>query len=280
MTTEATADFACCDTRWRIHARGPGARDAVTRARDRVEALRQVLDAFDPGSAVARLNATGRIEDVHVAGIVRRAREYRLRTGGVFDVAHGTLEHAVKAYHRGATMTLAASPRRATYRTVGATGVETDAPLDLNGLAKGYIVDRAQALLKEAGCDGFVDGGGDIARPTGPVAIESPFPGRPRVGVLDTRWNVATSGNARRSRNGVGHLYDARDGRVGARHDQVTVVAARDCMEADALATTLAVLPLRAGLDLIEAWEGAEALWVDGDRLTASSGFEPHVWKA
>ena len=278
---EATLDFPCCDTQWRIRARDGslGGRQVLQRARERVTQLAAVLDAFDQRSAIARLNREGTVEDEHVAALVTRGKEYHERTRGAFSIANGTWEQAIKRFIRGATDEAPSPATSARYRVRGAI-VTTSAPLDLNGLAKGYIVDRAQAVLDGAGVDGFVDGGGDIARPTGPVAIDTPSaPGR-TLGVLDTRWNVATSGNSKRRRGRVDHIYDPREGRVGARHEQVTVVAKRDCLEADALATTLCVMSLDEGLRLVAGWSGVEALWVTDGRLFASEGFGDHVWKA
>ncbi|MHB8604850.1 MAG: FAD:protein FMN transferase [Thermoplasmatota archaeon] len=276
MIAEVTDDFTCCDTTWRIHARGARAAAAVAAARETTLELESRLNAFDPRSRVAALNRDGHVQDADVARLVARAEHYRVATKGVFDVARGALEHEIKAYIRGARETLPRDARRARWHVDGDT-VVTDAPLDLNGIAKGYIVDRAYAALRRAGADGFVDGGGDIACPTGPVAIASPDADRGPIGTLDTRWNVATSGNSKRRRGAVDHLYDPRDGRVGSRHTQVTVVAERDCTEADVLATTLAVLPLEEGYDLVARWPGVEALWVDGEALFASEGFEDHV---
>lgn len=278
-SADARVDFRACDTTWRIAAQGIHAQAAVEEARAETHALERVLNAFDPTSAVARLNREGRVTDAHVAALVRRAAEYRERTAGAFDVRHGALEHAVKAHIRGGAA-LATTQRAASVVQVEGSTVIADAPLDLNGIAKGYIVDAAHRRLVARGVRGFVDGGGDIAWPTGIVGIQSPREPDRLLGALDTRWCVATSGNARRRRGAVDHLYDARTGRIGARHDQVTVVARRDCTEADVLATTLAVLPLAEGRALVEGWRGAEALWVDGKTLHASSGFEDHVWKA
>lgn len=275
-TNDSVLDFAACDTTWRI---GADSRRAAERALARVRELEGSLNAFDPASRVARLNAEGAIVDADVARLVRRAEEYRERTRGVFDVARGALEHALKAYIRGASDARPASAPRASYHVEG-DRVETSAPLDLNGLAKGYIVDEAHRALVVAGGRGFVDGGGDIASPTGPVAIMSPYAPDERIGVLDTRWNVATSGNARRRRGDLDHIYDARDGRVGSRHDQVTVVAKRDCMEADVLATTLCAIPLDEGADLLRPWEGVEALWIGERTMRATEGFDAHVWHA
>lgn len=280
MTTEARLHFSCCDTRWLIHARGPDADAGVRRGESLARAFEARLSSFDERSAVSQLNREGRVEDPHVAALVARAQEYRARTGGVFDIAHGRWERAIKDVIRGQGETLPPTlPPRATY-AVRASRVTASGPLDLNGLAKGYIVDRVQQALAANGLDALVDGGGDIAHPIGPVGIASPVGGDLILGVLDTDWSIATSGTSRRTRGHVTHLYDARDGTVGASHEQVTVVARRDCMEADALATTLAVLPLREGLPLVEAWDGAEALWVHRGRMYASSGFEEHVRQA
>lgn len=278
---EASLDFPCCDTQWRIRARrgDRAGRDAVDAARARVAQLAAILDAFDPRSAVARLNQEGAVMDEHVAALVKRGQEYQQRTGGAFSIANGGWEKAIKGFIRGSTDEEPVCPRPARFRLSG-TVVTTDAPLDLNGLAKGYIVDRAQAVLDRAGVDGFVDGGGDIAHPTGPVAIDTPGARGRTLGVLDTPWNVATSGNSKRRRGIVDHIYDPRAGRVGARHEQVTVVAKRDCLEADALATTLCAMSLDEGRQLVADWPGVEALWVTERRLVASAGFGDHVWKA
>lgn len=276
MTTDAV-EFRCCDTTWRIHAEGPEAREAVDDARATVHALAARLDAFRPDSRVSALRREGRVQDADVAAIVRRAAEYARRTGGAFDVGRGELERAAKAYLRGDDAPPRAG-RAARYRVDGDV-VTADGPLDLNGIAKGYIVDRAQDALALHDAVGFVDGGGDIASPTGPVAITAPGDDARWLGVLDTRWNLATSSGWRRRRGAVDHLYHARTGRVGARHDQVTVLARRDCVEADVLATTLAVLPLDEGLALAERWPGVEALVADGDVLYATSGMEDHVWR-
>lgn len=269
-TADATLDFACCDTTWRIRALGADAESDARRAQATVQALARRLNAFDPASAVARLNREGEVRDEHVARLVRRADAYRARTRGAFDVARGALEHAIKRHIREGGSFEPASARASV--TVSRDVVRASAPLDLNGIAKGYIVDAARAQLR----DGFVDGGGDIATPTGPVAIDAPDGSV--MGYLDTRWNVATSGGSKRKRGAVDHLYDPRSGRVGARHEQVTVVARRDCVEADVLATTLTILPLDEGLDLVASWDGVEALWLAHGQRVASEGFANHVW--
>jgi thiamine biosynthesis lipoprotein len=164
--------------------------------------------------------------------------------------------------------------------TVDGDRVTATAPVDLNGLAKGYVVDRAAEAVRGLARRGFVDGGGDLSPPTGPVAVENPFgDGKPLV-VLDTDWAIATSGTTRRCRGDVDHIYDPAAGRLGAAQDAVTVVARRDCTEADALATALAALPTDRALALVDDWAGAEATLVRNGVVRRSEGFGDHVHRS
>ncbi|MFD1587225.1 FAD:protein FMN transferase [Halorientalis brevis] len=278
---DAKVRFECCDTTFVAAAIGPGARRAVQRAQQTAARLEGVLNAFDSDSAVAVLNRTGRVENHHVASVVRRGLAYADRTEGAFDVRHGQFEHELKAYIRDGGEQPSATDRDEATVTVDGNEVRTDQPLDLNGLAKGYVVDHAFDTLDGLGRHGFVSGGGDVANPTGPIGIENPYGAAPaeddHLKVLDTEWHVATSAGYRRGRGGVDHVYDPRTGDAGARHDLVTVVAARDCTEADALATTLAASPLEDALTLAEAWDGLEALVVHDGIFHETEGFGDHV---
>ncbi|WP_324666176.1 FAD:protein FMN transferase [Haloarcula sediminis] len=273
---DAHREFECCDTTFRIQATGVRGDAAVAAARETAESLEAQLNAFSSASAVSQLNLEGEVVNEHVARIVRRGFEYNDRTEGVFDIHQGRIEQDLKAFLRGDSETPATSFDTGTVRVHGST-VTTDVKLDLNGLAKGYIVDRASETLAGCGRQGFVSGGGDMSPPTGPIAIESPYGDDTPLKILDTDWHVATSGGYRRSRNGIDHVYDPTTESLGSRHESVTVLARRDCMEADALATTLAALPLGDAKALAAEWEGLEALLIHGGVFHTTDGFETHV---
>ncbi|MFC7021090.1 MULTISPECIES: FAD:protein FMN transferase [Haloarcula] len=269
-------EFSCCDTTFRIQATGIRAGAAAIAARETAESLEAQLNAFDEASAVSRLNREGEVANEHIARIVRRGLEYNDRTEGVFDIHQGRIEHDLKAFLRGDSDTPPTEFDTGTVQTSG-SHVTTDVELDLNGLAKGYIVDRTAETLAGLGRCGFVSGGGDMSPPPGPVAIESPYGDDTPLKILDTDWYVATSGGYRRSRKGTDHVYDPTTESLGSRHESVTVVARRDCMEADALATTLAALPLAKARELASEWEGLEALIVHDGVFHTTDGFERHV---
>nr|WP_276251692.1 FAD:protein FMN transferase [Halomicroarcula sp. SHR3] len=268
--------FECCDTTFRIQATGVRVETAATAARETAESLEAQLNAFDEASAVSQINREGEVANEHVARIVSRGLEYNDRTEGVFDIRQGRVEQALKTFLRGDSETPPTEFDTGTVETNG-SHVTTDVELDLNGLAKGYIVDRTAETLAGLGRCGFVSGGGDMSPPTGPVAIESPYGDDTALKILDTDWYVATSGGYRRSRNGTDHVYDPTTASLGSRHESVTVVARRDCMEADALATTLAALPLAEARELASAWEGLEALVIHDGVFHTTNGFETHV---
>jgi len=273
---DSRREFDCCDTTFRVQATGIRADAAVTAARDTAESLEAQLNAFDETSAVSKLNRDGAVVNDHVARIVRRGFEYNDRTGGVFDIHQGRLEQELKTFLRGDSET---PPTGFDTGTVYVSGsqVTTDVELDLNGLAKGYIVDRASEALAGLGRRGFVSGGGDMSPPTGPVAIESPYGDDTPLKMLDTDWHVATSGGYRRSRNSTDHIYDSTTESLGSRHESVTVVARRDCMEADGLATTLAALPLDEARELAAEWDGLEALIIHDGVFHTTERFDTHV---
>ena len=273
---DATTTFECCDTTFTVEVRGPGARRACDRAQTRARSLEAQLDAFADESAVTRLNETGSVENEHIARLVRRALDFHERTDGVFDVRRGQFEHRLKEFLRGDRETCPECETIAATVSVSGDTVESTAPLDLNGLAKGYIVDCVHDTASGVARPAFVSGGGDMTPPPGVVGVESPW-SEEYLAYLDTEWAVATSGGYRRERDGIDHIYDPRDGHVGSRHDSVTVLARRDCVTADTLATTLSVLPHEGALALAESWDGVEAMVVTDGVFRRTEGFEAHV---
>ena len=271
----ATREFECCDTTFSVSVGGVNAAGSADEAVRTAQRLESRLSAFDTSSLVTTLYRDGSVTDADVSAIVKRGLEYLNRTDGAFDVRYGETEHVLKAYIRGEETDEGSWSEPAEVTVEGNT-VYTDRPLDLNGLAKGYLVDRSAAAANGLGRQGFVNGGGDIAHPTGAVAIESPYGGSP-FRVLETDWNVATSGGYKRERGSVDHIYDPQTERIHSRNVLATVVAKRDCMEADALATTCSALPADEALDLIEDWSGAEAFLCTHGVFKSTGGFNAHL---
>ena len=161
---------------------------------------------------------------------------------------------------------------------------KADLKIDLGGIAKGYAVDRAVSVLRQAGVtSATVNAGGDIA-------LLGDKQGRPwRIGIQHPRQTndllvtlqlkdqaVVTSGDYERffERDGIRyhHIFDPVSGKPARQCQSVTVVAA-DAASADALATAAFVLGPDAGLKLLEGLSNVEGLLVSADgKLMKTSG--------
>jgi thiamine biosynthesis lipoprotein len=145
------------------------------------------------------------------------------------------------------------------------------AGVDPTGLVKGWAVDRALAVLREAGMSGaMINGGGDIAVYGSPaprqgwrIGIRHPWRSGALAAILEVPAAAATSGSYERG----AHLVNPFTGRPGGKAASATVTGPSLAL-ADALATALAVggdevLGIVSGLDgydgyLIRA-DGSEA---------------------
>jgi thiamine biosynthesis lipoprotein len=142
--------------------------------------------------------------------------------------------------------------------------------IDPTGYVKGWAAQRALGAFRASGVRGaIVNAAGDIAS-FGDLGHGQPF----RIGIADPvspgrlaevvylTGAIATSGTYERGN----HLIDPHSGRPAARVASASVTGP-DLGLADALATAIAVAG-EAGLDLIEALAGYEALIIttDGSR--------------
>jgi thiamine biosynthesis lipoprotein len=146
--------------------------------------------------------------------------------------------------------------------------------VDLGGIAKGFIVDKAVERLKNKGVkSALINAGGDIyclgSKKDGSdwmVGIEHPR----KKGIFATLKlkdkAVATSGDYQNyflaGDKRYSHIFDPRTGYPVENNCISVTVIAPNCTTADALATAIFVLGPEDGLRLIEKLEDSEALIV------------------
>ncbi len=208
--------------------------------RDLVLAWDRVFSRFRPGSELNRVNASAAevvvvsetfARAVHVALVAVRA------TDGLVDPTLGAALEAAGYDRDFALLETDVRPVgpsvRGCWSDVAISGRLLSRPvgtvLDLNGVVKGMVVDRALELLR---VESFVSAGGDLAT-NGVVVAALPAGGSIRL----RSGGLATTGTTRRhwSRGGSEqhHLIDPRTGRPArSRWDEVTV-AASTCLAAD-----------------------------------------------
>lgn len=268
----------------RINAADQGAAlEAAARARGEIARLDRVFNWRDAGSELARLNASvEHAASAELFAVIAAAERWREASLGGYSARLGRLLAVWRAAEvmpdRGVVAELA--------REIAAARVEMDAGLqtivrpevvrfDLDGMAKGYIVDRALvAAMAVPGVVGaMVDIGGDVGV-AGEAADEAgwsiglpdpllPYENAPVLGRMMLRDRaVATSGCGPRDWKIGGQAVSATlDPRTGwpVAHRRAATAIASTAMEADALATAMLVLSEdEAGL-CVEAMPGAMA---------------------
>ncbi len=282
------------------------AKGAARAAFRRFRQLNGVLSDYDPESELRRLcEASGPGKPVPVSedlwDVLSHAQSLSERSEGAFDVTVGPV---VRLWRRARRQRELPSPERlaAARQLVGPQlvrlhperqAVELLKPgmrLDLGGIAKGYAVDEALAVLRRHGITrALVDAGGDIG-------LGDPPPNRPGwlIGVAplerDSRpsrflWlsglAIATSGDTWQHVEIDGHRYshivDPRTGLGLTDHSSVTVIAP-NCITADGLASAVSVLGPEKGLGLIDDTPAAAALILRSPKGELQT-HESHRWQ-
>jgi thiamine biosynthesis lipoprotein len=276
MTSLALARHAMA-TRFELvlHGNDPLAlRAAGEEALDEVERLEAELSLYRPASAIAHVNARAAREPVRVAPGLFRLLEHAQRlhreSGGAFDVTIGPL---VRCWgFLGGTGALPEPAAVAAAREkVGMHLVELNAAdftvrfrrdgvmLDLGAVGKGYAVERAVELLREAGVASALLHGGTstiygIGHPPDAeawnVAVEYPAetPGASAellavVPLRDEAFSVSAvwGRSFQIAGRAYGHVIDPRTGQPVA-SAMLAAVALPSATETDALSTALLTL--------------------------------------
>jgi len=150
---------------------------------NRIEAL---MSAYRADSEVGILNQRGSCENVSddTREVIEKALHYWKVTGGAFDITalpalKGAAEQGsdgLRNVGRAGSQDIVIKGKEVRFRKEGLG-------INLGGIAKGYAVDAAVAILRENGVEsGFVDAGGDI-RVIGSRSDGSPW----RIGLADPK---------------------------------------------------------------------------------------------
>lgn len=265
--------------------------DLVRSVLDRMEALADRMNLYDASSELARVNAAAGGAPVEVSeellDVIEKSLTVSRETGGAFDATIGSVEAVWGDIQReGGGRLPADQALRDALDRVGHERVRVDRKaktvfletagmrLDLGGIAKGYIADRAMAWLNSGGIrDALVNAGGDIRvsggteSPPWRVGLQDPLDRGRLLGFFSLeRGAVVTSGNYERYFEKGGerfaHILDPGTGRPVKGLLSVTVLAGESFL-ADALATAVMVRGRGDGIGLLSRFPGVRGVLVD-----------------
>ncbi|MBE3518865.1 MAG: FAD:protein FMN transferase [Firmicutes bacterium] len=284
------------DTRIEIRAYGKNAKSAVNQAFDELRRLHNLFDVYDPNSEISKVNSNAGKAPVKVSPdtleVVDRALYFARISDGAFDP---TVLPLVKLWNVGGENPRVPQEEEirnalalVDYRKVLVdrenSTIFLEAPgmgLDLGGIAKGYAVDKIVSVLRKNGVTSFlINAGGNVY-----VSGRKPGDALWRVGITDpladpsgtetylgiftgTDISVVSSGDYQRyfEVNGVRyhHILDPKTGYParGLRGTTVIGVSSTDC---DGLSTTLFVLGVDKGKEILSAFPGVGAIFVKAD---------------
>ncbi len=276
---------------------------AVSAAFDEMARIETLMSPHVVGSDIARLAppVSEAVVAPETAAVIALGLQVAEASGGAFDMALGGLK-ALWAIETDQPRVPEAEQLRTALADTGPGALRLDgtrvvkaAPglaVDLGGIAKGYAIDRAVAILAEAGiARASVNAGGDLRllgdrgdRPWR-VGIQHPRKSGAVLATLEMADTaIVTSGDYERyfeqGATRYHHLFDPATGYPARLSQSVTLVAANAAL-ADALATAVFVLGPERGLALLEQFPGAEGVVIDAQGTAhVSAGLKERVqWR-
>ena len=281
-----------------IHSSQDEAEHALGLAFDEIDNLTRLLSRYDASSPVSQLNNIGSLEidSLEVVELVSRSLYYHKQTNGAFDI---TVKPLVDLYKDrfAAGKKPSEAEINAQLAKVGSENIRLEngrisfgrdnMGITLDGIAKGYIVDRVSMLLAQHGITNhLINAGGDI-RTNGSaasgkpwtVAIQDPAKQKHYPAIIKmTNGSIATSGNYEvfyDKEKMFHHIVDSRTGHSPQLSTSVTVKAAT-VMDADALSTSVYVMQPTEGVSFVNRMANCECFVVKQNGATVQS----KGWKA
>ncbi|MBQ8000051.1 MAG: FAD:protein FMN transferase [Ruminococcus sp.] len=262
---KASAQIFALDTVIDITAYGENAEDAVSAAKDEVYRLEKLLSVTDAGSDIYRIN-TSQGEAVKINNETLELIEKSLlmsdATEGNFDITmynviklwgFTTGEYKVPDESEIADALANIGNDKITLQDGNCITVSQGTELDLGGIAKGYIADKAAEVMISAEADyGLISLGGNIRtvgeKPTGElwkVGIRHPEDSGYFITLSTEEGSVITSGAYQRNftQDGVTyhHIIDPDSGKPSASDAVSVTIIGSDGAMCDALSTAVFV---------------------------------------
>jgi len=269
--------------------------EAIELSFEEIARLSKLMSRYDSGTPVSQLNRDGFLKGVppELSFVVRKSMGYHEISNGLFDITVKPLLDMYQQLSQNAQdIEVQEEKIRQILELVDVRSVivrdgsiafrKQGMGITLDGIAKGYIVDKAIGVMRRKGIQhALINAGGDIRTVgdkggKGPwrIAIEDPLKKHKYPDIIGiTNSSIATSGNYEVFFDGqkiLHHIVNPKTGFSPLINASVSVQAST-AMEADALSTTLFTLDPAAGIHLIQSLPHCEGLIVTRNNVTIKS---------
>ncbi|WP_276482263.1 FAD:protein FMN transferase [Paraflavitalea pollutisoli] len=267
------------------------AAEKITLAIAEIRRIELLLTTFRDNSVTNQINAQAGIGPVvveqEVFELIHRSLRISALTDGAFDITYGSIDKRLWNFDQQLTALPDAATARNLVRLINYRNVLLDEEastvmlrergmrIGFGGIGKGYAADRAKAVLVQAGVkSGIVNASGDLitwgcqadGRPW-TIGIAHPDNARQSFSSLNiSNMAIATSGNYEKYAEIDGkrysHTINPRTGLPVTGIKSVTIISPYAEI-ADAMATPVMVMGIRAGLSLINQIDHLACILVD-----------------
>lgn len=268
------------------------ANEYIDTAVEEITRIENLISSWNPNSQTSEINRNAGIKPVKVDAelfeLIERALGISKLTDGAFDISFASMDKIWK-FDGSMTQMPTEDEIKNSVAKVGYQNIELDITkhtvflkhkgmkIGFGAIGKGYAADIAKALLMKKNVSaGIINASGDMntwgKQPNGEywkVAIVNPFDKDKAFGLLPIlNGAVVTSGNYEKfvTFNGkrYAHIIDPRTGYPTSGILSVTVFAPKAEL-ADALATSVFVMGIEAGIDRINQLPNIECIIIDDE---------------
>ncbi|HMI60896.1 MAG TPA: FAD:protein FMN transferase [Puia sp.] len=264
-----------------------------------IQRIERLLTTYDEDSETSLINRNAGLAPVPVSketfDLIQRSIRISRITQGAFDITYGAVDR--RLWNFDTTMqrlpdkeTARQMVRLINYRNIILDPVNTTVLLKekgmrigFGGIGKGYAAERAKKVMRQEGAtSGVVNASGDLTawgyQPDGKpwtIGIVNPNAAGQVFSMLSvTDMALATSGNYEKyitiDGKRYSHTINPRTGLPIAGIKSVTILCP-NAEIADAMATPVMIMGIRAGLDMINQLKDLEAILIDDEDIVYTS---------
>ncbi len=269
------------------------ANECIDAAIHEIQRIEKLLTTFSADSETSFINKNAGINPVPVSretfNIIARSIKISRVTQGAFDITYGSVDKRLWNFDTGMKALPGKETAKKMLRLINYRNIilddekctvflkEEGMRIGFGGIGKGYAAEKAKQVMQQMGVEsGIVNASGDM------VTWGYQPDGKPwTIGIADpnakglifsymniTNMAVATSGNYEKyimiKGQKYSHTIDPRTGLPVTGIKSVTIIST-NAEIADAMATPVMIMGIRAGLDMINQMKDIEAIIIDDE---------------
>ncbi len=275
------------------------ANERIDDAIEEIRRIEKLLTTFSDDSQTNLINANAGVKavqvDKEVFDLINRSKKISELTQGAFDITYGSVYKRLWNFDTAMTSLPDAQTAKQMVRLINYKNVILDEKnytvflkekgmrIGFGGIGKGYAAEMAKYLLQQCGVtSGVVNAAGDLTawgnQPNGKpwtIGIADPNTKYAAFSYLNiTGVSVATSGNYEKfamiDRKKYSHTINPKTGLPVSGIKSVTIICT-NAEIADAMATPVTIMGIKAGLDMINQMKDIACIIIDDNNRIYTS---------